>query len=156
MTRPKGDEHKNLAVNRTARHDYNIEETFEGGLVLLGTEVKSCREGRIQIKDGYARIKDGEVWLIGVHIAPWTHAYFDNHEPERKRKILLHIHEIRRLTGKTERAGYTLVPLRIYLKGTRIKIELALAKGKAKGEKKEELKKRIQEREIRQELARRR
>ncbi len=152
----EGTEEKNLAVNRQARHDYVIEDTFEGGLVLLGTEVKSARAGRVQIKDAYARIKDGEAWLIGLHIAPYTHAYHDNHEPERRRKVLLHKHEIRRLLGKTERAGFTLVPLRVYTKGTRIKVELALAKGKAKGERKDDLKKKVQEREMRQEAARRR
>lgn len=157
MARPKNEDGvKNLAVNRQARHDYLIEETFEGGLVLLGTEVKSARGGRVQIKDAYGRIKDGEAWLIGLHIAPYTHAYRDNHEPERRRKILLHRHEIKRLIGKTERAGYTLVPLRIYLKGTRIKVELGLGKGKVKGEKRDDLKKKIHEREMRQEAARRR
>ena len=157
MTHGPGEsEVKNLAVNRQARHDYTIEDTYEGGLVLLGTEVKSARAGRVQIKDAYARVQNGEVWLIGLHIAPYTHAYHDNHEPERKRKVLLHRHEIRRLFGKTERSGFTLIPLRIYAKGTRIKVELALAKGKAKSEKKEDLKKKIQEREMRQEAARRR
>lgn len=149
-------ETRDLAVNRQARHDFVIEETFEGGLVLLGTEVKSARYGRVQIKDAYGRIKDGEAWLVGLHIAPWSHAYRDNHEPERRRKILLHRHEIKRLIGKTERAGYTLVPLRVYLKGTRVKVELGLGKGKAKGEKREDLKKRIQEREMKQEVAARR
>lgn len=152
----KRDGDKDLAVNRQARHDYAIEETFEAGLVLLGTEVKSCREGRIQLKDSYGRVKDGELWLVGCHIAPWSHATYDNHDPERRRKLLVHGHEIRRLTGKTERAGYTLVPLRVYLKGTRVKIELALARGKHKSEKKDDLKKRIQDRELRQEMARRR
>jgi SsrA-binding protein len=147
---------KDLAVNRHARHDYLIEETFEAGLVLLGTEVKSARGGRIQIKDAYGRVQNGEAWLVGLHIAPYTHAYHDNHEPERRRKILLHKHEIKRLIGKTERAGYTLVPLRIYLKGTLIKIELGLGKGRAKGEKRDELKKKIVEREMRQDAARRR
>ena len=157
MPKPAGEsEEKNLAVNRHARHDYTIEDTFEGGLVLLGTEVKSARAGRVQLKDAYARVKDGELWLIGLHIAPYTHAYRDDHEPERRRKVLLHRYEIRRLLGKTERSGYTLVPLRIYIKGTRIKVELGLGKGKAKSEKKDDLRKRIQEREMRQEMARRR
>ncbi len=155
-SRERGAEEKNLAVNRQARHDYIIEETFEGGLVLLGTEVKSARQGRVQLKDAYARVNEGELWLVGLHIAPYTHAYRDNHDPERRRKVLLHRHEIKRLFGKTERAGYTLVPLRVYVKGTRIKVELALGRGKAKSEKKDELKKKIQEREMRQELARRR
>lgn len=157
MARPAGDpDEKNLAVNRHARHDYSIEETFEGGLALLGTEVKSAREGRVQLKDAYARVKDGEMWLVGMHIAPYSHASRDNHDPERRRKVLLHRRQIRRLLGKTERAGYTLIPLRVYLKGTRIKVELGLGRGKARSEKKEELKRRVSERELRAELARRR
>ncbi len=157
MARAAGDpSEKNLAVNRHARHDYAIEETFEGGLVLLGTEVKSAREGRVQLKDAYARVRNGEMWLVGVHIAPYSHAYRDNHDPERRRKVLLHRRQIRRLLGKTERAGYTLIPLRIYLKGTRIKVELGLGRGKGKSEKKDDIKKRVAERELRAELARRR
>lgn len=157
MARPAGDpDEKNLAVNRHARHDYSIEETFEGGLALLGTEVKSAREGRVQLKDAYARVKDGEMWLVGMHIAPYSHASRDDHDPERRRKVLLHRRQIRRLLGKTERAGYTLIPLRVYLKGTRIKVELGLGRGKARSEKKEELKRRVSERELRAELARRR
>ncbi len=157
MSRPKDqDGVRDLAVNRQARHDYVIEETFEAGLVLLGTEVKSARNGRIQIKDAYGKVQAGEAFLVGLHIAPYTHAYHDNHEPERRRKLLLHKHEIKRLIGRTERAGYTLVPLRVYLKGTRIKVELGLGKGKAKGEKRDDLKKKIVEREMRQEAARRR
>ena len=156
MPRPARDTgERNLAVNRRARRDYSLEETFEGGLVLVGTEVKSAREGRIELKDAYARVKNSEVWLVSMHIAPYSHAYRDNHDPERRRKVLLHRHQIRRLIGKTERAGYSLVPLRIYLKGTRIKVELALGRGKAKGERKDELRRRIADREVRQELSRR-
>lgn len=146
-----------LAVNRKARRDYEIVETFEAGLVLVGTEVKAAREGRIQLKDAYARIKNGELWLVGCHIAPYSHASTDaNHDPERPRKLLVHRYELRRLIGKTERTGYTLVPLRVYLKGAWIKVELALARGRAKHEKKEAIKRRIHEREIRQALAERR
>ncbi|MBP7149278.1 MAG: SsrA-binding protein SmpB [Acidobacteria bacterium] len=146
---------RNLAVNRQARHDYEIAETFEAGLALLGTEVKSAREGRVQIKDAYARVKDGEVWLIGLHIAPYSHASADNHDPERTRKVLLHRHEIRRLIGKTERAGFTLIPLRVYASGPWIKVELALARGRARHEKKESLRKKIEEREMREAVRRR-
>lgn len=144
---------KVLAVNRAARHDFEIQETFEAGLALVGTEVKSCRGGRIQFKDAYGKLKAGEVWLVGCHIGPYEHAIPEmNHDPERPRKVLLRQSEIRRLTGKVERAGFTLVPLRMYLKGPWIKLELALARGRAKHEKKEVLKKRIQEREVRQAL----
>jgi len=145
-----------LADNRRARRDYDIEETLEAGIVLTGTEVKSAREGRIQLKDAYAKIEQGELWLVDCHIAPWTHATFDNHEPERKRKLLVHRHELKRLLGKTQRAGYTLVPLRVYVKGPWIKVELALARGRAKHEKREEIKRKIHQREIEQELRRRR
>ncbi len=145
-----------LAVNRRARRDYEIEETLEAGIVLTGTEVKSAREGRIQLKDAWARIEDGELWLVDCHIAPWTHATYDNHDPERKRKLLVHRHELKRLLGKTQRGGYTLVPLRVYVKGPWIKVELALARGRAKHERREELKRRIHQREIEQELRRRR
>ena len=145
-----------LADNRRARRDYEIEETLEAGIVLTGTEVKSAREGRIQLKDAYAKIENGELWLVDCHIAPWTHATFDNHDPERKRKLLVHRHELKRLLGKTQRAGYTLVPLRVYVKGPWIKVELALARGRAKHEKREEIKRKIHQREIEQELRRRR
>ncbi|UCF68269.1 MAG: SsrA-binding protein SmpB [Acidobacteriota bacterium] len=146
-----------LAVNRRARREYEIETTFECGLVLTGTEVKAARQGRIQLKDAYAKLENGEIWLLNCHISPYTHASAAaNHDPERRRKVLLHAHEIRRLIGKTERAGYTLIPLRVYLKGPWIKIELALARGRARHEHKEELKKRIQQREIQQALRERR
>ncbi len=156
MSKPAASEsEKNLAVNRQARHDYAIEETYEAGLMLLGTEVKSARGGKVQIKDAYARFRNGELWLVGLHIAPYTHASFDNHEPERPRKLLLRQLELKRLTGKVERAGYTLVPLRVYLKGPWIKVELALAKGRQRHEKKEVLRKKIHEREMRDAVRRR-
>lgn len=145
---------KNLALNRQARHDYEISETFEAGLALMGSEVKSAREGRIQLKDAYAKLRGEEVFLYRCHIAIWEHAR-ENHELERPRKILLHKHQIRRLIGKTERSGFTLVPLRVYLKGPWIKVELALARGRARHEKKDVLKKQIAEREMREAAARR-
>ncbi len=145
--------YRNLAVNRQARRDFEIIETYEAGIALEGTEVKSCREGRIQIKDAYARVKDGEVWLHDCHIAPYTHATHANHEPERVRKLLLHRHEIARLLGKTERSGFTLIPLRFYIEGSWIKVEIALARGRAKHEKRDAIKKKIQEREIQQAMS---
>lgn len=148
--------YRNLAVNRRARRDYEIAETFEAGISLLGTEVKSCREGRIQLKDSYARLKDGEVWLYDCHISPYTHASHANHDPERPRKLLLKAYQIQRLLGKTERSGFTLIPLRFYVKGSWIKVEIALARGRAKHEKRDALKKKIQEREIQQALRARR
>lgn len=148
-----GDAEKTLAVNRQARHDYEIEETFEAGLSLVGTEVKSAREGRIQLKDAYAKVWREEIYLYRCHIAAWTHTR-ENHELERPRKILLHKHQIRRLIGKTERSGFTLVPLRVYLRGPWIKLELALARGRAKHEKKDVLKKQIADREMREAAAR--
>lgn len=156
MSKPSnsGDE-KNLAVNRQARHDYAVEETYEAGLVLVGTEVKSARGGKVQIKDAYARFRNGELWLVGLHIAPYTHASFENHEPERPRKLLLKQLELKRLTGKVERAGYTLVPLRVYLKGPWIKVELALAKGRQRHEKKDVLRKKIHDQEMRDAVRRR-
>ena len=146
-----------LAANRQARRDYEIEETYEAGLALTGTEVKSCREGRVQLKDSYAQLKEGQAWLVGCHISPYEHASpAANHDPERRRKLLLHAHELRRLTGKVERSGFTLVPLRVYLKGSWIKVEIALARGRAKHEKREQLKKKIQQREVEQALRARR
>ena len=146
-----------LAQNRQARRDYEIEETFEAGLVLTGTEVKSCREGRVQLKDAYAQVKNGEAWLVNCHVSPYEHAGpAANHEPERPRKLLLHRHQLKRLMGRVERAGFTLVPLRIFLKGSWIKVEIALARGRAKHEKRDQLKKKIQDREVEQALRRRR
>ena len=148
----KGDAGRDLAVNRQARRDYEIEETFEAGIELQGSEVKSCREGRVQLKDSFARIRDGQLWLMKCHISPYTHAPAEAHELERPRRLLLHGHQIRRLIGKTQRSGYTLVPLRVYLKGAWIKIEIALARGRAKHEKRDAIKKKIDEREIKQAL----
>ena len=148
-----GPDGRTLAVNRTARRNFEVEETFEVGIALLGTEVKAAREGRIQLKDAFARVRDGEVWLHRCHIGPYSHAR-ENHEAERPRKLLMHSWQIRRLIGKTERAGYTLVPLRVYLKGPWIKIELALARGRERHQRKEELKRRIVERELRRAASR--
>ncbi|MDQ7054796.1 MAG: SsrA-binding protein SmpB [candidate division KSB1 bacterium] len=143
---------KIITVNRKARHDYEILDTIEAGIVLLGTEVKSLRAGKVNLKDSYARVKDGEVWLIGVHISPYSHGSYNNHDPERDRKLLLHKSEIRRLIGKTEEKGVTLVPLRMYFKNGKAKVELALARGKRKYDKRQDIAKRDAQREIQRKL----
>lgn len=116
--------------NRKARHDYHIEETFEAGIVLQGTEVKSLRAGQANLKDSFARVKDNEVYLVNMHISPYEQGNQFNHEPTRERKLLLHKSEIRKLIGKTKEKGLTLVPLKVYFTRGKVKVELALAKGK--------------------------
>lgn len=142
------EEIKVIARNKKARHDYQVEETFEAGIVLKGTEVKSIRAGRVNLKDSYAQVKNGEVYLYNVHISPYTHGNRENHEPERPRKLLLHKKEIRSLIGKTRELGYTLVPLSLYWRGRYIKVELALAKGKKKYDKRREIAKKTAQREM--------
>ncbi len=139
---------KILVQNKKARHDFFIEETYETGIALQGTEVKSLRMGKANLKDSYVRIEDEEAFLHNTHISqyPWGHQF--NHEPERVRKLLLHKRELRRLTGKTQERGYTLVPLKFYLKKGRIKLEIGLAKGKTLYDKRETLKKRSADREM--------
>lgn len=137
-----------ICQNKKALHDFEIIETLEAGMVLVGSEVKSLREGRANLKDSYARVKKGEVFLYGLHISPYTHASYNNHEPERVRKLLLHNYEIKRLTGKTTERGFSLVPLKIYFKDGRIKTELALARGKKLFDKRESLKKKEGAREL--------
>jgi SsrA-binding protein len=119
-----------LATNKRARHNYEILEKMEAGLVLLGTEVKSAREGRVQLKDSYVEIRDGEAFLVGAHISPFSHGNRQNHDPERPRKLLLNRREIDRLFGRTTIHGQTCIPLSMYLKKNRIKLEIALAKGR--------------------------
>ncbi len=120
-----------VASNRRARHDYDILETFECGIVLQGSEVKSLRDGKIALQDAYARVDDGEVWLFGVHVPPYAHAAgFGAHEPDRRRKLLLHRRQIDELVGRTQQQSLTLVPLSIYFKDGRAKVELALARGR--------------------------
>jgi SsrA-binding protein len=121
---------KVLARNRKARHDYHVLETFEAGLALTGTEVKSAREGKVQLKDSYVEVRDGQAWLVGAHISPYSHGNRQNHDPERPRKLLLHRREIDKLMGRSMIKGQTVVPLAVYLKGSWIKVELALAQGK--------------------------
>jgi SsrA-binding protein len=141
-----------VASNRRASHRFNLLERFEAGIVLTGTEVKSLRDGKAQLKDSYAVVRDGEVWLIGVYIPPYEPASRDNHEPERDRKLLLHRSEIERLIGKTRERGLTLVPTRIYFSGARAKVELALAQGKDLYDKREAIRKRDVARDVQREL----
>ena len=137
-----------IATNRQARHRYNLLDKWEAGLVLTGTEVKSLREGKAQIKDGYASVRDGEVWLHNVHIPPYAPASRENHEPERSRKLLMHRREIEKLIGKTKEKGLTLVPTRIYFSGRHAKVEIALGRGKDAKDKRHAIKDREMKREI--------
>lgn len=146
---------KIIAVNRKARRDYEIIESLEVGIVLKGTEVKSLREGRLSFKDSYARIQNGEVFLVNAHISPYSHGNVQNHDPLRERKLLLHKAEIRRLVGKTEQKGLTLVPLQAYFVQGNAKLELALARGKRHSDKRETIKRRDAAREMERELKRR-
>lgn len=139
---------KIVAQNRRAHRDYWIEETLEAGIVLQGSEVKALREGRVNIQDGYAQIEGGEVFLVNVHISPYAHGNYFNHDPLRPRKLLLHKREIKRLIGKVQQRGYTLIPLSIYFIRGKAKVELALAKGKKLYDRREELKRKIMEREF--------
>lgn len=143
------DESQLIADNRKAFHDYHILETFEAGVALLGTEVKGIREGRANLRDSYARVEGGEVWLFNVHINPYTHRGYVDHDPKRKRRLLLHKHEIRKLIGKTVEKGLTLVPTRLYFKNGRIKVAIALAKGKQAHDKRETIRRREVDRETR-------
>ena len=140
---------KNIAENRKAFHDYHVVETFEAGIVLLGTEVKSIREGRVNLRDSYARVEDGEVFLYNVNISSYSHRGYADHEALRRRKLLLHKSEVRKLIGKTVERGMTLVPLRLYFKDGRVKVALSLAKGKKEYDKRETSKRREAERETR-------
>ena len=139
---------RTLVQNRQARFNYEILEKVEAGIALAGTEVKSIREGKANIKEAYADIRSGEAWLIGAHISPYSHGNITNHEPLRERKLLLNAVEIHRLQGKVMEKGLTLVPLRLYLKGRLIKLELGVGRGKKLVDKREDIKKRDQEREI--------
>jgi SsrA-binding protein len=141
-----------LATNRQASWRYNLLERFECGLVLTGTEVKALRASGAQLRDAYAVVRDGEAWLIGVYIPPYGPANRDNHDPERDRKLLLHRSEIARLIGKTHERGLTLVPTRIYFRGSHAKVELALARGKDRYDKREAIRRRDVQREIEREL----
>jgi SsrA-binding protein len=146
---------KLIAQNKKARHDYAIEDVYEAGLVLVGTEVKSLRAGRASLVDGYAHIKDGEVWLEGVHIPEYTQGSWTNHEPRRPRKLLLHHGEIAKLIGRTKESGLTLVPLSLYFKDGKAKVEIALARGKRAYDKRQTLAARDAAREIDRAVGRR-
>jgi SsrA-binding protein len=141
-------DHRVIARNRRARHDYHIEDVVEAGLVLAGTEVKSLRAGRASITDGYAQITDGEMWLHGVHIPEYAHGTWTNHEPKRPRKLLLHRKEIDRLQSKVAERGLTIVPLSLYFSGGRVKVELALARGKRTYDRRQDLAQRDAAREV--------
>ena len=145
-----------VADNRKAFHDYHILETFEAGVVLQGTEVKSIREGRVNLRDSFARVEDGEVFIYNVHISPYTHRGYADHEPTRRRKLLLHRQEIRKLIGKTVEKGMTLVPVRLYFKGGKVKVAVSLAKGKQAHDKREAIKRREVDRETRAAMKERR
>jgi SsrA-binding protein len=138
-----------IAENRKAFHDFHLLETFEAGLVLLGTELKAIREGRVNLRDSFARVEGGEVYLYNVNISPYSHRGYADHEPLRRRKLLLHRDEIRKLIGKTVVKGMTLVPVRLYFKGGRVKVAVSLAKGKKEFDKRETLKQREVDRETR-------
>jgi SsrA-binding protein len=139
----------NIAENRKARHDFHLLESFEAGVALMGTEVKAIREGRVNLRDSFARVEDGEVFLYNVNISPYSHRGYADHEPLRRRKLLLHRQEIRKLIGKTVERGMTLVPTRLYFKNGRVKVELCLAKGKKEFDKRETIKRREADRETR-------
>lgn len=143
-----------VATNRRARHKFELVERFEAGIVLQGSEVKSLRGGKAQMMDAYAVVNDGEVWLRGLHIPPYAPASRDNHEPERPRKLLMHRPEIERLVGKTAQRGLTLIPTRIYFKGRRAKVELALARGKEGRDRRQEIADRDVRREVEREFKR--
>jgi SsrA-binding protein len=151
----KSEGFKVIADNRQARFLYEILETYEAGIQLTGTEVKSIRAGKVNLKDGYALVRNGEVWLINVHISPYTQSseYF-NHEPRRTRKLLLHRKEIRTLIGKVEQQGLTLVPLKMYLKRGLVKVSFALGKGKKLHDKRDDMKKRDDKREMQRAMKR--
>ncbi len=140
---------KIITTNREAYHNYHILETYEAGIQLTGTEVKSAREGRVNLKDGYARIENGQAWLLNAHISPYSHGNRQNHDPLRERRLLLHKKEIYRLQSKIQEKGLTIVPTRLYFKGNLIKCELAIAKGKKLYDKRETEARKTQEREAR-------
>jgi SsrA-binding protein len=140
--------HRDITVNRRARHDFHIDETVEAGIVLVGSEVKSLRAGKAQLKDSHARVQRGEVWLFNAHISPYAASAQFGHEPTRQRKLLLHRREIERLIGKVKERGLTLIPLRMYFKNGRAKVELGLARGKKLYDKRASIKEREAQREV--------
>ncbi len=147
---------KVVATNRKAYHDYFIIETYEAGIALTGTEIKSVRAGQVSLREGYVLPRQGELWLMNVHIAPYEHGGIWDHDPKRPRKLLLHRREINKLLGKVRERGYTIVPLRMYLKNNRAKVEIALVKGKRKYDKRAAIARRDEERRMRHEWKERR
>jgi len=145
---------RDATVNRAAGHNYFLEEKLEAGIVLTGSEVKSVRAGRANLKDGYALLKDGELWLLNAHIGPYENAGYAGHTPLRTRKLLVHADQLRKLQGKTQQKGYTLVPTRMYFKNGKIKCEIALAKGKQSWDKRETERRRTADKEAREAIAR--
>jgi SsrA-binding protein len=148
------DVRKIVAQNKKARYDYTIDDVYEAGIVLTGTEVKSLRQGRCSLTDGFADVRDGEVWLVGVHIPEYTEGTWTNHAPRRARKLLLHKGEILRLIGKTREGGVSLVPLQLYFSGGRAKVEIALARGRKAHDKRQVLAERDAQKEIRNAMGR--
>jgi len=148
MTENKIDGEKVVATNRKARHEFHLLETYETGIALKGTEVKSLRQGKASLQESYATVRNGEVWLVGMHISPYEHSSIDAHDPTRERKLLLHKKEIRRLVGKISEKGLTLIPLRVYFKNGVAKVELALARGKRAYDKRESIRRREMQREL--------
>ncbi|MEU1981947.1 SsrA-binding protein SmpB [Nocardia sp. NPDC019395] len=146
---------KVIATNRRARHNYTILDTYEAGIALVGTEVKSLREGKASLVDAFATVDNGEIWLRGVHIPEFSHGTWTNHSPRRVRKLLLHKREIERLVGKSREGNQTLVPLSMYFSDGKVKVELALAKGKQDYDKRQDLARRTAEREVTREIGRR-
>src|SRR5688572_10673383 len=138
-----------IAENRKAFHDYHVLDTWEAGVALLGTEIKAIREGRVNLRDSFARLANGDVWLMNVHISPYSHSGYAHHDERRQRKLLLHRHEIQKLAGQVHQKGLTLVPLQLYLKNGRVKVALALVKGKQAHDKRETIRRREVDRETR-------
>jgi SsrA-binding protein len=145
---------RDAAVNRAASHNYSLLEKFEAGIMLRGTEVKSVRSGLVNLRDAYGLVKDGEAWLLNAHIGPYDHGNIFNHEPLRSRKLLLHKEEIRKLIGKTQQRGLTLIPTRIYFRHGKAKVELALGRGKQEWDKRETERRRTADQEAREAIAR--
>ena len=153
--RDKGERSGDVATNRQARFRFHLLESWEAGIALRGSEVKSLRDGKVNLKDSYALVRDGEVWLHNMHIAPYAPAAREGHDPERPRKLLMHRREIERLIGKTKEKGLTLVPIRLYFSGSHAKVEVALARGKEQHDKRESIREREQRREMEREFKQR-
>lgn len=154
MAAERVDEERLISRNRRASFDYALEDHWEAGVVLLGSEVKSLRAGKIEMVDAWANVENGEMWLHNMQIAPYAQATVFGHEPKRKRKLLLHKSEIEKIEGKLRDRGYTLIPLRIFIKGRRVKVEIALARGKTKGDRRQDIARKDAERETRAALGR--